>query len=120
MPDIITRAATLTASTLDRENRTVEAVIATDTPVRRRDVRGEYDEVIDPVGMVTGDRVPVLDTHNRASINAVLGFASNIRVEAGRVMATLTVTDDKALELIDRGALTGVSVGFTVQQWEER
>ena len=116
---MITRSASLTASTFNREARTVEAVIATDTPVRRRDMRGEYDEIIDPVGMNAGDRVPLLDAHRRDSINAVLGFASNIRVEAGRVLATLTVTDDKALELIDRGALTGVSVGFTVQEWSE-
>lgn len=120
MPDIITRAASFTPSTFNREARTVEAIIATNTPVRRRDMRGEYDEVIDTSGMIAGERVPVLDAHNRDSINAVLGFATNFRVEpGGRALATLTITDDKALELIDKGALTGVSVGFTVQEWSE-
>jgi phage head maturation protease len=120
MDSLITRAASFTASTFNREARTVEAVIATNSPVRRRDMRGEYDEIIDTAGMVLAERVPVLDTHNRDSINAVLGYATNVRVEAGgHVLATLNITDDKALELIDRGALTGVSVGFTVQEWSE-
>lgn len=120
MDNLITRTASLTASTFNREARTVEAIIATNNPVRRRDMRGDYMEVIDTAGMVLADRVPVLDTHNRDSINAVLGFATNVRVEpGGRVLATLNITDDRALELIDRGALTGVSVGFTVQEWSE-
>ena len=120
MDNIITRTASLTGSTFNREARTVEAVIATNTPVRRRDMRGVYDEIIDTSGMTAGDRVPVLDSHNRDSINSVLGYATHFRVEpGGRAMATLTITDDKALELIDKGALSGVSVGFTVQEWTE-
>lgn len=117
---MITRSATLTASTLDREARTVEAVIATNTPVRRRDIRGEYYEVIDVAGMSAADRVPVLDIHNRDTVHAILGYATNVRVEpGGRALATLTITNDDVLQSIERGALTGVSVGFTVQEWSE-
>ena len=46
--DPLTRAAPTAPATFNREARSVEATIATNAPVERRDGRGPYLEILDP------------------------------------------------------------------------
>lgn len=114
---IFQRRLTLAPSTLNREARTVEAVLSAGAEVQRRDGNGNYTERLDPAGMTVGERIPLLDSHNRGSIAGVLGFVANIRTENGEVRGTLTITDDRALELVASGAVNGISIGYRVSQW---
>jgi phage head maturation protease len=115
MPDLITRRAPLQRGTFNREARTVDAILSAGSDVQRRDARGPYLERLNLSSVTVrdgADRVPLLDNHNRTSIHAILGSASNIRTENGSVLATLHIADDRALNLIEAGALSGVSIGY--------
>jgi hypothetical protein len=124
MPDLITRRAPLAHSTFNREARTVEAILSAGSDVERRDARGSYIERLSLAGVTVRDganRVPLLDGHNRSTIGALLGYADAIRVADGEVRATLHVADDRALNLIEGGALTGVSIGYlpAAEEWRQ-
>ena len=62
----------------------------------------------------------VLFNHNR---DAVIGKILRAWVEAGRGMCEIELDDDEESEKIRRkiesGSLNGVSVGYTVEEWEE-
>jgi hypothetical protein len=124
MPELITRRAPLAHSTFNRETRTVEAILSAGSDVERRDARGSYIERLSLAGVTVrdgADRVPLLDGHNRSTIGALLGYADAIRVADGEVRATLHVADDRALNLIEGGALTGVSIGYLPagEEWRQ-
>src|SRR5688572_13666678 len=69
------REAMIRPRTFDAANNTIEAVIATDTPVPRRDARGPFLEILDPAGAdldaLCG--ASVLDAHRQDGVKAVLG-----------------------------------------------
>lgn len=68
------RDAAMRPRTFDADNLTIEAVIASTTPVKRRDARGEYLEVLDPAGLdlsVTRG-ASVLDSHQQGGLDNVL------------------------------------------------
>jgi HK97 family phage prohead protease len=124
MPDdLILRRASFTRSTFNRAAGTVEAVLSGGSDVQRRDARGPFVERIAGPMTVRGgaDRVPLLDSHQRGSIAHVMGHADNIRIDGGEIRATLHVADARALDLIEAGSLTGISIGFlpTADQWSE-
>lgn len=120
------RRALTRPSTLDREARTVEAVIATTSPVPARDRRGQVFEVIDPAGFDPADAagLPVLDNHRNASVRDTIGTVESARWEGDQLVATLRLSEAEdvgpILTRIEDGTLRGVSVGFTVQKWAER
>lgn len=123
MPTEMTRrAATLAPGTFNRVERTVEAVLSAGSPVQRRDARGEYTErLATTADAVTlgANRIPILDSHRQGSISDILGYVENIRFEAGEIRATLRIVSDAALDLIEAGALTGISIGYRVTGWVE-
>ncbi|MCF6232087.1 MAG: Mu-like prophage major head subunit gpT family protein [Rhodobacteraceae bacterium] len=118
----LTRAAN-TGNSYDPETRTLEAVIATTTPVIRRDARGPFNEVLDPATLTITDSVPVLDSHRTQSVRDLLGKVESIRVEGDQVIAKLRITDaadaDPIAQRIADGSLTGVSIGYKVSAWTE-
>src|SRR5437762_2343294 len=66
-PALETREAMPRPTTFDAATRSIEAVIASTTPVRRTDTRGSFWEVLDPAGLdldVTRG-ASVLDSHVR-------------------------------------------------------
>ena len=75
--------------TFDPEAMTIEAVIATTTPVRRRDQRGEYLEILDPAGLDLGITrgASVLDSHQQGGLEywlrQFLLFANYLRPHRG-------------------------------------
>lgn len=117
--------ATMTPATFNAEARTVEAVIATATPVQRRDDRGPYAEVLDlsAIDLTKVSGLPVLDSHRTTSVRDTLGRVESVRREGGALVATLSLSgaDDVApvLQRIADGTLRGVSIGYRVKGWRE-
>ncbi|WP_198586153.1 prohead protease/major capsid protein fusion protein [Roseovarius salinarum] len=120
------RRATPRPETLDREARTVEAVIATTNPVPSRDRRGPVLEVLDPAGFDAADAagLPVLDNHRKVSVRDTIGTVASARWDGTELVGLLRLSaaDDVGpiLTRIEDGTLRGVSAGFTVRRWAER
>lgn len=124
MPDILQRRLQLAPSTFNREAGTVEAVLSSGAGVQRRDARGAFTERLSVAAGAVAlhtPRLPILDSHRQGSIGDVLGFVENVRAEGGEIRATLHITDARARDLIENGAVTGVSIGYRVAptDWAE-
>lgn len=117
--------ATMALSSFDSEARTVEAVIATTTPVTRRDARGTFAEVLDftTLDLTNAANLRVLDSHRTASIRDTLGTVEAVRVEGEKLIAKLRLSaaDDvtPVLQRIADGTIRGVSIGYRVTRWTE-
>ncbi|MGD9919127.1 MAG: prohead protease/major capsid protein fusion protein [Paenirhodobacter sp.] len=117
MNPLETRAATIAPATLNREAGTVDVVLSTGAPVKRT---GYVERLaIDPAAVTIAPRLPVLDSHRQASIQDVKGRVENVRFEAGQIVATLRISDPVALAAIERGDVTGVSIGYRVSKWQD-
>ena len=121
--DSLTRDATF-AAPLASDALTITAIVATATPVMRRDGKGIFAEVLDPAGVdLTGLDLPLLDSHDRSTAKAVLGRATNFRREGDSIVADLTFSTAADVAPIAArvrdGSLTHFSVGYTVRQWAE-
>jgi HK97 family phage prohead protease len=112
-----------TANSYDASTRTFEAVIATMTPVVRRDAQGPFNEVLDPATLGASAGMPLLDSHRTDSVRDLLGRVLSTRVEGNQVIAKLqlsTASDtDPIAQRIADGSLTGVSIGYRVTGWTE-
>lgn len=123
--DAFTRAAQTRPNSFDPDTRTVSAVIATPTPVPRRDARGPFLEVLtaDMLDLSAAD-LPVLDSHRTASVRDQLGRVRSIAKEGDSVVAVLWLSsaEDVApvVQRIADGTVTGVSIGYRVAGWTER
>ncbi|TKV73347.1 peptidase U35 [Bradyrhizobium elkanii] len=117
----------LEPSTFDAETRSVTAVISTGAPVARYDYQGEFDEALtisaDAVDTSRAVGAPVLDNHARSSAQSVIGVVEKVWIEGKRLLAVLKFSgrSDVADVLIDiaDGVLRNVSVGYTVEKFEE-
>lgn len=107
-----------TPSTLDREKRTLDLIIATETPVKMYD--WETGEVVPEVllakGCVMPRQVPLLDTHSRWSTSSVLGSVRDKKVEetlvAGTARFSATPRADETFIKYEEGHLTDFSAGY--------
>lgn len=108
----------------DNEALTVTAVVATKTPVQRRDSRGAFLEVLDPAGLVTEDGadVPLLEDHAQAA-RKIAGIAHSFIIDGPSVRATLRLGMADDLEPLRQriadGSLRHVSAGYQVLAWRE-
>ena len=108
----------LRAATIDEEKRTVEAVISTDSPVMVFDPQSFniIDEVLRSDGIKFPDQVPLLDAHDRFSIDSIRGAIRGFRQEKGNIVGTLHFDDDepsqRAFGKIQSGSLRSVSAGY--------
>ncbi|MFA7254133.1 MAG: Mu-like prophage major head subunit gpT family protein [Patescibacteria group bacterium] len=121
--DLITRNFQVRAATINEEERSVEAVISTDTPVEVWDWRrGELiDEVLLAPAARMPTQMPMLANHDRWSLDSVLGSIRNIRVEGGNVIGRLffardDADADKAWNKVRQGHIIDVSVGYRVNE----
>lgn len=109
---------------LDEAGRTFRAIVATATPVQRRDAKGLFFEVLDPAGLdlQPGDDLPLLTDHRQAARETV-GRAFDISVDGGSVSATLRLgaADDiePIFQRVRDGVIRHVSAGYSVSQWAE-
>jgi len=120
---ILRAAASLLPATADAEGRTVRAVIASETPLVDLVWDGldvvRVQNVLLADGMVIRRKsVPLLDTHNRWTQQAVLGSVRDVRPAAGVVEGTLHFSSvtvaDEAFTRVREGHLTDISVGAAV------
>ena len=123
--ELLTRRAALEPSTIDETERTVDVVFSTGAPVRRRDAAGPYEErlSLDPahVDVASLEGAPVLDGHRQESVDNVLGVVVAARVDGQRGIATLKLSEraEPIWKDIKAGILRSVSVGYTVQSWQD-
>lgn len=122
----MTRAAATRPNSFDPETRTVSAVIATATPVQRRDARGPFLEILtaDTLDLSAAEGLPVLDSHRTASVRDQIGRVRSIALEDGTVVAVLELTSaEDAAPVVQRiadGTVSGVSIGYRVAGWTEK
>lgn len=113
---IIRASVTVEPSTLDREKRTVSAVIATENPQVDMDRRNWtlFVGVLLAEGMERVSRIGLLDTHQTMTQKFVLGSAYDLARAAGKNTATLqfsTVPDaDEAFTKVAEGHLRNLSI----------
>ncbi len=107
--------------TLDPNARTVEAIVATGADVPRR---GFVERL--PMENVEMSRLvgaPVLDAHNASSTRDQLGVvaAAELLPEGlwVRILFRSNTSAQAVLDDIQNGTLRGLSIGYTVTDWEE-
>lgn len=119
---VAVRAVTLAPTTIDREARSVEAVLATDDPVEVWDwERWEIaDEILTMAGCrlksVRGGKLPLLDSHQRGSARNVLGSVVDLRIDGGKLLGREIFSALSEPEFIKtaEGHLDQRSVGYRV------
>lgn len=120
------RTATTRPNSFDPETRTVSAVVATSTPVQRRDGRGWFLEILtaDTLDLSAAEGLPVLDSHRTSSVRDQIGRVRSIALEDGVVVAVLELTSaEDAAPVVQRiadGTVSGVSIGYRVTGWAEK
>ena len=120
--ELTCRSFALNVRTLDEASRSVEAVIATESPVMAFDWKAGrmVHEVLLMSGlrMPAAGQVPLLDSHSRFSVGDVLGSCRDLRIEGdkliGRNYFSKKPAAEEALTLLREGHLTDNSVGYRI------
>lgn len=119
--DLQTRAESRAPSTLDREARTVEAILSTGADVVRFDFDGEYIERLSidasAIDLTRAEGAPVLDSHRQDALDRILGRLQSVRIENGALVGTIKISSrhDAVLDDIEDGIIRGVSIGYTIE-----
>jgi hypothetical protein len=118
------REAAARPASFDAERLTCEAVVATASPIERRDERGQsYDEVLDVNGAdLTALRgASVLDGHQQDGVASVIGTVEVCRIEGDQLIARLRFSSRPELagviNDIRDGILSNYSIGYSVSEW---
>lgn len=117
--DLQIRAA-MRPKSLNRDTRTVEAVLSTGADVDR----GGFIERLEISGRaidLSELPVPLLDTHRRESTRDILGNLTAARVEGGLLVGTITISKrhEVLLDDIEEGSLRNISVGYTINAFRD-
>jgi lambda family phage portal protein len=114
--EIIIRALPLTPASINRESRSVEAVIATESVV---DVYiPQLGRVVPEILLMAGasfpSQVPLLDSHSRKSAQDVRGSVRNIRIVGSEMIGDVffSSTADREWTMVEEGHLTDFSAGY--------
>jgi len=117
------RKMTLERSTLSEANRTVEAAISSEAPVKRFG----YTEILshDPAHVDltrAADGIPLLWNH-RGDLNDFLGRARNIRIDKDKLRATVNFSDsdsgNRVMAEVAAGNLSEMSIGYEISDFTE-
>ncbi|MHB8953561.1 MAG: phage major capsid protein [Pirellulaceae bacterium] len=120
--DITTRSFQVRASTVNEQERTVEATISTESPVEVYDWRSGnvIEEVLLAETAAIPSQMPMLANHSRWSLDDVIGSIRDIRIESGAIVGRLYFADDpdamRAWNKVRDGHITDVSVGYRVTE----
>lgn len=124
IPEITTRTMTVRAKTIDEKARTVDAVLSTENPVTvyDYDLWRVIDEILLASGRVAPEQMPLLENHNRYSLDCVLGSIRNIRSEGTDTIGQLQLIEgdemaDSAWRKVAQGHITDVSVGYRSEEY---
>lgn len=112
----------LRATSADLQNRTVRALLTTETPVL--EYSRKHDRYVKRVLLTSGatwpasNQIPLLDAHHRSSVAHILGSARSLAKESDGLAGTLhfSSTAQSAWELVRDGHTTDVSAGFQVDR----
>lgn len=117
-----TRVLSVRAETVNEDERSIEAVLASDSPVEVYSWRdGPIDEVLLVDGVKIPERMPLLAMHNRFSLDYVLGSVRQITSETQGDMTQLVgrlyfaegdEDAERAWNKVRQGHLTDVSIGY--------
>jgi phage head maturation protease len=122
--DMQTRAA-FRPRTLDRKNRTVAVTLSTGAPVTRAGFDGPYTERLEiSPAAVDLSRLPVsvLDGHRQDSVADILGTLESVTFEDGAMVGIVKISAryEALLDDIEAGIIRSVSIGYTVQTYDDR
>lgn len=118
--NLTVRTFALRADTLNEDERSIEAVLATEAPVLAFDLR-RFEVVLevlrmDGVEIPASGQVVMLDTHDRSSVQKVLGSTRGVRVEKGELVGRNfyadTATAEDAWKLVRGKHITDNSIGY--------
>ena len=117
--DLTVRAAPVEPESLDAETRSVEAVLATESRVRVLDLSSwrVIEEILVMRGCRHADQVPLLDSHNRWSVQDQLGSVRGMEVGSdlrGRLHFSSDADSERAWIKVREGHLKDVSIGYRV------
>lgn len=111
--------------TFSDADNTIEVIAATATPVARRDVKGQYYEILDAAGadLDALRGASVLDAHQQSGVTSILGTVEDAWREGDVVAARLRLSTrpDVAPVVGDirEGVIASVSIGYVVDQWRD-
>lgn len=119
------RDATMRPRSFDATANTIEAVIATDAPVARRDARGAYSEILDIAGadLSALRGAAALNSHKQGDVGDILGSVIDAWREGTAIIARIQLSTRPELaaiiEDIRNGVINSVSVGYAVERWAD-
>lgn len=128
MSDCVFRSLSLRSESVNEENRTFEAVVATESPVVVYDNRSHriIEEVLVASGGEFPDRIVMLDDHQRWSgVNSVIGSAHSFRRQGDRWIGVGQVgrgvegnpyREQLWQDVLD-GHIRAVSIGYRVSNY---
>lgn len=114
------RFAAFTGGSYDAATREADVVLATGVRVRRSWYSEELDMSASAVDLSRAlqNQVRLLFNHNS---NDPIGVVFNVRLEGGVLLARVRFNDtDRGREfagMVERGELTGISIGYDVRTW---
>jgi hypothetical protein len=110
-------------TTFDEGARTIEAVIASTTPVKRADSKGQFWEILDPAGLdleVTRGS-SILDSHVRGGVASIIGAIDDVWIEGNEVIARIRFSDRAEVQAIISDVRSGIisflSVGYEISKF---
>lgn len=119
--------ALINSESFNKENRSFDVVIATETPVFRRGWEEDYNEILgckpDEIRMTRASRgLPVFDLHGFKGMGAQdqLGRCTDIRFEGDKMIGTITLgarADDALISDVENGIVKDISVGYNVYKY---
>lgn len=119
-----TRRMSFNPKSLDEGAGTVEATFATETPVRRwygSEILHCRDSAIDLSRLIAA---PVLDSHDRFSINSVIGRVESARVAGNKLVGVFKFSDgpegQAAKRKVAEGMIRSVSVGYELIEVDDK
>ena len=120
---IVCRTMQVRADSVNEEDRSVEAVFATEQAVSVFDMREwrPIHEVLRMDGAIVPQRVPMLNNHYRFSLDDVYGSARDAKVMGDRLVGRLYFASgdedvERAWNKVKQGHLVDVSVGYRIDQ----
>ncbi|MGY3506320.1 HK97 family phage prohead protease [Bradyrhizobium sp. USDA 4471] len=111
-------------SSYNREARTVDCVISMGSAVQRFYGTEKLEisaKAVDLTRMKSGG-IPLLDSHNQNGIDNHLGRFTQTWFSRGALMGKIvfnqTERGQNAMEMVERGEITGISAGYIVREWK--
>jgi HK97 family phage prohead protease len=118
---VMTRLLDLTPDTYDEDSRTVDAVLSRGSPVKRfyGTEQLEISKAAIDVSRIESGGIPLLDSHRQDGIVSALGRVVRAWIEKGALLGTLkfneTPEGEKAEQMVARGEIGAVSIGYRVE-----